>query len=148
MTVGLRATLSRIDERVLGPLEARAYARLEAPLDRDARAVWDQMSEDERQLARQAAFLGWVAQDPHRALVVADLVDQVQEHERPSRRWIWIGFVVVLAGLVIDVATPENGQLFTTLIVVGGAVGVVGRQTLRDRTRRQNLAVARAAGLR
>lgn len=140
--------LQRLDDRVLRV--GRWIDRLPPPADRDAMEIWSRYDEAERANARRMAAWRNVATDPELALVVAGLVDRVLEERARNAVKVWVGFGVLLVGLLV-LAFAFVGTA-SSLGGLGGPVGVAFGWSLQlelyDRARRRNLEVARAVGLR
>lgn len=131
--------LDRLDRRVLG---IRAP---DEPASAPARAVWESMPRDSREVVRLKFETGRPAADGDQALVLADLYDQALDIHRQSLRVVSVFWLVVVAPFAIASILLAQPIFVVTiavgLVLIPGVLIALFRRMLRQR-RDANLELA------
>ena len=142
--MGLLAALQRLDEKVAG----RGARRLGPPRGATALRIWADLTAEEREHLRVLALVGGVHGAPAKALVVAELVDQVAENLDRMRPWMWLGHALtVVLFCVLAIVVDTNLLAFVIIPLLSFSFGVNANAARLARVRRRNLDVAASAGL-
>ena len=147
--VDMIARLNRLDDRVF---RALLLERLGVPADADTRAVWDRLDAEWQRWVREAAARGHVDDDPTLALVLAGIMDKVQQQFARRFAWLIAAILVTFAISMAGAAFAGHGSMAMAIPLgfglLSSVLGVSFRFVRVDEARRRNLEVVRRAGLR